>query len=76
MTWDDLYVTVTLLSVVVSIAALAGWSIDRWPEWRQNHKAFEHEAGRRWTAWTNWAFGTPGTVWNPADPSPSRRTRP
>lgn len=76
MSWGDAYVVVMRLSVLVSFAALVGWSIDRWPEWRTNARAFQWEAGHRWTAWTNWAFEAPSTVWNPADPSPSPRTRP
>lgn len=77
MTFDDLYVTVTLLAILFTpIVLWLGW-IEHRESWRANHKTFRVEAACRWWLWEDrmHTYGWPGTVHNPSDPSPRPRKR-
>lgn len=79
MTLGDLYVACTLLSVVLSVAVLAGWSIDCWPEWRARHEAFMRDADcsrfalRQTAMWRR--SGTVFRPWNDPSPIPLEQRR-
>lgn len=72
MTYDDAYVVMCLCGVIFTVAALVGFCVDRWPEWKR--RAETHRMYAR--IQTQWLLADMarrrGSVSRPADPSPRR----